>query len=154
SAALGTPAVLRWPARSAVMRSRAVAYGITLAVGLALYGMAFFLMLYCQDVLGYDSITAGLTFLAVAVPLGAAAIGTGRAVTRTGPRPPLLAGLLLAGLLLAARATPATSHAGLTGPLTLFGLGRGLAVVPLTLTALTGIQPVDAGAASALVSAG
>jgi MFS family permease len=119
--------------------------------------MTFFLMLYCQDVLGYDSITAGLTFLAIAVPLGAAAIATGRAVTRTGTRPPLLAGLLLAAAgvcWLATQATPATSHAGLTGPLVLFGLGLGLAVVPLTLTALKGVQPADAGAASALVSVG
>jgi EmrB/QacA subfamily drug resistance transporter len=144
------------PGRILADRSRATAYGATLTVGLALYGMAFFLMLYCQDVLGYDSITAGLTFLAIAVPLGAAAIGTGRAVTRTGTRPPLLAGLLLAAggaCWLAAKVTPATSHAGLAGPLALFGLGLGLAVVPLTLTALSSIQPADAGVASALVSA-
>jgi len=145
------------PGRILTDRSRATAYGVTLTAGLALYGMTFFLMLYCQDVLGYDSLTAGLTFLAIAVPLGAAAIGTGRAVTRTGTRPPLLAGLLLAAAgacWLAAQAAPATSHAGLAGPLALFGLGLGLAVVPLTLTALTGIQPADAGIASALVPAG
>jgi len=145
------------PGRVLADRSRAVAYAVTLAVGLALYGMAFFLMLYCQDVLGDDSLTAGLTFLAIAVPLGAAAIGAGRAVTWTGTRPPLLAGLLLAAsgaCWLAAQATPATSHAALAGPLALFGLGLGLAVVPLTLTALTGIQPADAGVTSALVSAG
>jgi EmrB/QacA subfamily drug resistance transporter len=145
------------PGRILADQSRATAYGVTLTIGLALYGMAFFLMLYCQDVLGYDSLTAGLTFLAIAVPLGAAAVGTGRAVTRTGTQPPLLAGLLLAAggaCWLAAGATPTTSHAGLTGPLALFGLGLGLAVVPLTLTALTGIQPADAGVASALVSAG
>jgi Na+/melibiose symporter-like transporter len=122
--------------------SRAVAYRVTLTIGLALYGMAFFLMLYCQDVLGYDSLTAGLTFLAIAVPLGAAVIGTGRVVTRTGARAPLLAGLLLAAggaCWLAAQATPATGHAELTGPLALFGLGVGLAVVPLTLTALSSV---------------
>jgi EmrB/QacA subfamily drug resistance transporter len=145
------------PGRILANRSRATAYGVTLATGLALYGMAFFLMLYCQDVLGYDSLTAGLTFLAIAVPLGAAAISTGRAVTRTGTRPPLLLGLLLAAggaCWLAAQATPATSHAALIGPLALFGLGLGLAVVPLTLTALTGAQPTEAGIASALVPVG
>jgi MFS family permease len=140
------------PGRILADRSRAVAYGVTLTIGLALYGMAFFLMLYCQDVLGYDSVTAGLTFLAIAVPLGAAAIGTGRAVTRTGARAPLLAGLLLAAD--GACWLAATSHAGLAGPLALFGLGLGLAVVPLTLTALSSVQPADAGVASALVSAG
>jgi MFS family permease len=145
------------PGRILADRSRAVAYAVTLAAGLALYGMTFFLMLYCQDVLGYDSITAGLTFLAIAVPLGAAAIATGRAVTRTGTRPPLIAGLLLAAggaCWLATQATPAAGHARLTGPLALFGLGLGLAVVPLTLTALTAVQPANAGIASALVSAG
>jgi len=145
------------PGRILADRSRATAYGVTLATGLALYGMAFFLMLYCQDVLGYDSLTAGLTFLAIAVPLGAAAIGTGRAVTRTGTRPPLLLGLLLAAggaCWLAAQATPAVGHAALLGPLAMFGLGLGLAVVPLTLAALSGTQPVDAGIASALVPVG
>jgi MFS family permease len=145
------------PGRILADRSRATAYGVTLATGLALYGMAFFLMLYCQDVLGYDSINAGLTFLAIAVPLGAAAIGTGRAVSRTGTRPPLLLGLLLAAggaCWLAAQAAPAASHATLLGPLALFGLGLGLAVVPLTLTALSGTLPADAGIASALVPVG
>ena len=68
----------------------------------------------------------------------------------------LIAGLLLAAggaCWLAAEATPATGHAGLAGPLALFGLGLGLAVVPLTLTVLSGVQPADAGVASALVSA-
>ncbi|MEO8888399.1 MAG: MFS transporter, partial [Jatrophihabitantaceae bacterium] len=40
----------------------------------------------------------------------------------------------------------------LVGPLMVFGLGNGLAFVPLTTTALDGVDPADAGAASGLVN--
>ena len=40
----------------------------------------------------------------------------------------------------------------LVGPLLIFGLGNGLAFVPLTTTALDGVAPADAGAASGLVN--
>jgi hypothetical protein len=40
----------------------------------------------------------------------------------------------------------------LVGPLMVFGLGNGLAFVPLTTTSLDGVAPADAGAASGLVN--
>jgi nitrate/nitrite transporter NarK len=45
-----------------------------------------------------------------------------------------------------------SSYASLVGPLLIFGLGNGLAFVPLTTTALDGVEPRDAGAASGLVN--
>nr|WP_306209257.1 MFS transporter [Actinoplanes sp. RD1] len=92
-------------------RARAVAYTGTLVAGLALYGLAFFLMLYVQNVLGLQSLRAGLAFLTFAVPLGAAAILSGHIVTRTGTRPTLLAGLLLAATGAAGLALQATATA-------------------------------------------
>jgi hypothetical protein len=45
-----------------------------------------------------------------------------------------------------------SGYLALAGPLMIFGLGNGLAFVPLTTTALEGVDPQDAGAASGLVN--
>ena len=45
-----------------------------------------------------------------------------------------------------------SGYASLVGPLLVFGLGNGLAFVPLTSAALEGVDPKDAGAASGLVN--
>ncbi len=45
-----------------------------------------------------------------------------------------------------------SAYGALVGPLLIFGLGNGLAFVPLTTAALDGVAPADAGAASGLVN--
>jgi hypothetical protein len=45
-----------------------------------------------------------------------------------------------------------SGYAAVVGPLLVFGTGNGLAFVPLTTTALEGVDPRDAGAASGLVN--
>ena len=45
-----------------------------------------------------------------------------------------------------------SGYISLVGPLLIFGLGNGLAFVPLTTTALDGVDAKDAGAASGLVN--
>ena len=45
-----------------------------------------------------------------------------------------------------------SGYVALVGPLVVFGLGNGLAFVPLTTAALDGVDPRDAGAASGLVN--
>ncbi len=145
------------PGRVLADRPRATAYAIALIAGLCLYGLTFYLMLYLQDTLGYDTVTAGLAFLPLAVAIGATAIGMGRAVTRIGTRPGLMGGPLLAAggsLWLATQTTPTTGYPALVGPLVLLGIGLGATFVPMTLTALSTVQPIDAGVASALVSVG
>jgi EmrB/QacA subfamily drug resistance transporter len=144
------------PGRILADRGRAVAYGVTLAAGLALFGLTFFLMLYLQEILGYSSIQAGLAFLPLAGSVGAAAIIMGRVVGRIGPRPGVIGGPLLAAagaLWLATQVTPQAGYLQLAVPFAVFGAGLGAAFVPLTLTALATVAPAEAGIASALVSA-
>jgi hypothetical protein len=45
-----------------------------------------------------------------------------------------------------------SGYLSLVGPLLVFGMGNGLAFVPLTTAALDGVAPEDAGAASGLVN--
>ena len=145
------------PLRLLADRTRAAAYLVTLAVGVGLYGVTFFLMLYVQGVLGFDAIAAGLGFLPLAVGIGVLAAAMGRLASRIGTG----AGVILGPLVSAAGAAwlffgtaPGSGYWGILGPIVLLGAGLGAAVVPLTLTAISGVRPADAGIASALVSAG
>jgi EmrB/QacA subfamily drug resistance transporter len=138
-------------------RNRCAAYLVTLAVGSGLYGITFFLMLYLQEVLGFDSIRAGLGFLPLAVAIGLLAAVMGRLAARIGTKVGAAAGPLVAGLgaaWLALETTADGSYAALVGPMIVLGAGLGAAIVPLTLTALSAIQPAEAGITSALVTAG
>jgi MFS family permease len=145
------------PLRLLADRNRSGAYLVTLMVGLGLYGVTFFLMLYVQEVLGFGVIAAGLGFLPLAVAIGLLAATMGRLATRIGTRPGVVIGPLVAAGGAIWLSLAATGHAGylsIVGPLVLFGSGLGAAVVPLTLTVIAEVQPADAGIASALVSAG
>jgi hypothetical protein len=60
--------------------------------------------------------------------------------------------LSVLGMLWLTQLNEGGSYLSLVGPLTVFGLGNGMAFVPLTTTALDGVEPADAGAASGLVN--
>lgn len=138
-------------------RNRSAAYVITLAIGVGLYGVTFFLMLFVQNILGFTAIAAGVGFLPLAVAIGVLAATMGRLATRVGTRVGVICGPLVAaaGAAWLSFATPTNgSYLGIVGPMILLGAGLGAAVVPLTLTAIAAVRPTEAGIASALVSAG
>lgn len=91
-------------------------------------GAVFVVTLYLQEVRGHDAMTAGAMLLPLFVPLAVCAPFTGRLAARYGPRPPMLAGLLLgaagaASLLLVG---PDSSYLRLVPVLLGLGLGMGL----------------------------
>jgi sugar phosphate permease len=77
-------------------------------------------------------------------------------VTRVGFKAPLISGILLvAGGLLWFSHGPATGGsfaADILGPSLLAGVGFGVAFVPLTIAAVTGTEPNEAGLASGLIN--
>jgi predicted MFS family arabinose efflux permease len=107
--------------------------------------------LYLQNALGYDPLKAGLAF----VPSGVAVIvGTqiaSRLVPHVGARPFLLvAPLVIAAGMLWFAQLPAHGNylAHVLGPSVVTMLGFGAAVVPLTMSAMAGVPPDQAGIAS------
>ena len=60
---------------------------------MSLFSMFFFISLYMQQVLGYDAIKAGLSYLPLAVGIIVSAGIASRLVTRFGFKPVLDAGL-------------------------------------------------------------
>ena len=137
-------------------RNRAGAYVLMLTLGMAVFSMFFFLTQYLQNVHGYSAVGAGLAFLPMSGGIMVAALGTARLLTRIGIRRPLITGPLFAlvGLLWLTRLTPGSGYIDLILPLVLLALGMGQCFVPLTVTAISGVAPEEAGLASALLNTG
>ncbi len=129
---------------------------VALLVGMSLFSMFFFISLYMQEVLHFSALRTGLSYLPLAVGIIASAGGASFAVTRFGFKPVLLTGLLFiaAGLLWFSRvhAPGGTFSGDVLGPSLLAAIGLGLSFVPVTIAAMTGTRPHEAGLASGLVN--
>jgi EmrB/QacA subfamily drug resistance transporter len=129
---------------------------VALLIGMSLFSMFFFISLYMQQVLHFSALKAGLSYLplAIAIILSAGAASAG--VTRFGFKPILVIGLLFvaAGLFWFSRVpgTGGTFTANVLGPSLLAAIGLGLSFVPVTIAAVTGTRPHEAGLASGLVN--
>ncbi len=129
---------------------------VGLLIGMSLFSMFFFISLYLQDVLHYSPIKTGISYLPLAVGIIFAAGAASQLVTRLGFKPPLIAGLLLiAGGLFWFAQVPAPGGsfaADVLGPSLLAAVGLGFAFVPVTIAAVTGTEPDEAGLASGLIN--
>jgi EmrB/QacA subfamily drug resistance transporter len=126
-----------------------------LIMGTALFSMFLMLTLYMQQVLGYSAMKTGVAYLAVA---GTAIIWSAVAaqlVTRVGVKPVLVTGmsLLTAGLVYFTQVSVGGSYLGdLLPGFLLIGIGIGFSFVPISIAALAGVQPAEAGLASGLIN--
>jgi EmrB/QacA subfamily drug resistance transporter len=138
------------------LRTLRGADAVALLIGMSLFSMFFFVSLYMQQVLHYSALKAGVSYLPLAFGIilsaGAASVG----VTRFGFKPVLLSGLLfVAGGLFWFSRVPAsggTFGANVLGPSLLAAIGLGLSFVPVTIAAVSGTRPHEAGLASGLVN--
>jgi EmrB/QacA subfamily drug resistance transporter len=129
---------------------------VALLIGMSLFSMFFFVSLYMQQVLHYSALKAGLSYLPLAIAIILSAGAASIAVTRFGFKPVLVAGLLFvaAGLFWFSQVpgTGGTFAANVLGPSLLAAVGLGLSFVPVTIAAVTGTRPHEAGLASGLVN--
>jgi EmrB/QacA subfamily drug resistance transporter len=129
---------------------------VGLLIGMSLFSMFFFISLYLQNVLHDSPIQAGISYLPLAVGIIVSAGVASQLVTRLGFKAPLIAGLLLiAGGLLWFSQVPAPGGsfaADVLGPSLLAAVGLGFAFVPVTIAAMSGTEPHEAGLASGLIN--
>jgi EmrB/QacA subfamily drug resistance transporter len=129
---------------------------VGLLLGMSLFSMFFFISLYMQQVLGYEPLKAGLAYLPLAGTIILSAGAASALVTRIGFKPTLIAGMLLiaGGLVWFAQvsATGGTYVGDILFPSLIAAVGLGLAFVPTTIAAVTGIKPDEAGLASGLIN--
>jgi EmrB/QacA subfamily drug resistance transporter len=137
------------------IRTLSGANGVSVLLGAVVFANFFLLTLYVQDVLGYSALRTGLTFLATA---GTTVIVAGVAqalTTRLGPRPVMAAGMLLltAGMLFYAQ-IPVHGHyaSNLLPGYIIVGVGLATAFVSVSIAALEGVGPKEAGLASGLLN--
>ena len=143
------------PLRVLAERNRGGSFISSLLVGIGLFATFLFLTYYFQQILGYSAIKAGFAFLPFSVGIVAGATLSSQVLPRVGPRPLMSAGFLLAALGLAVftQVQPDSSYFTLILPAELMvSLGMGTAFVPMSSAALIGVDPGDAGVASALVN--
>jgi EmrB/QacA subfamily drug resistance transporter len=124
-------------------------------MGTAMFSMFLMLTLYMQQVLGYSAMKTGVAYLAVA---GTAIIWSAVAaqlVTRIGVKPVLTVGMtmLTGGLVYFTQVSVGGSYLGdLLPGFLLIGVGIGFSFVPISIAALAGVQPAEAGLASGLIN--
>jgi EmrB/QacA subfamily drug resistance transporter len=124
-------------------------------MGTALFSMFLMLTLYMQQVLGFSPIETGLGYLAVAGTAVIWANVAAVAVNRVGVKPALILGmsLLTVGLLYFTQVSVDGSYwADLFPGFLILGIAIPFAFVPITIAALAGTKPQEAGLASGLIN--
>jgi EmrB/QacA subfamily drug resistance transporter len=143
------------PLRLLTNRNRSsanIARGLLVA---GMFGMFFFLTQFLQDVLNYSPLKTGIAFLPLTAALFLASQVSSRILTdKVDAKLQIAGGIALStiGMLLLTHISANTGYPLLLASLVLVGIGNGTAFVPLTSTALAGLAPADAGAASGLVN--
>ncbi|MER6465977.1 MFS transporter [Streptomyces sp. NPDC048409] len=133
--------------------------GIYLSLGIAIiamFGTFLFLTYYLQVIQGFSPIKTGFAFLPMiaGMMVGSTQIGA-RLMTRVPARALMGPGFLVAsvGMLLMTRLEIGSSYASTVLPaMLLLGLGMGTAFMPAMSLATLGVEPRDAGVASAMVN--
>jgi EmrB/QacA subfamily drug resistance transporter len=124
-------------------------------MGTVLFSMFLILTLYMQQVLGYSPLKTGVAYLAVAGTSVVWANVAAVAVNRVGVKPALVFGmsLLATGLLYFTQVSVHGSYwTDLFPGFLILGVGIPFAFVPITIAALAGTSPEDAGLASGLIN--
>jgi EmrB/QacA subfamily drug resistance transporter len=143
------------PLRVVLDRNRGGAYLAALLVGSAMLGTFLFLTYFFQGTLHYTALRTGFAFLPFSggIILGAAVAS--RLLPRFGPRPLMVIGLTMGAIGLAwftRLGVDSTYLVHVLLPEIIVSFGMGTAFVPMSSTALVGVDPKDAGVASALVN--
>ena len=161
-ALLATFIAIEWRSRSPLMpfsifrlRTLRGANVVGLLVGMSLFSMFFFISLYLQQVLGYEPLKAGLAYLPLSVLIVVSAGAASQLVTRIGFKPSLVTGMVFiaAGLLWFSQVSPDGTYVGdVLFPSMLAAIGLGFSFVPVTIAAVTGTEPGEAGLASGMLN--
>ena len=139
--------------RRLLRRPNVAAIAVTMALlGGAWVSMWYFLNLYLQQALGLEPFDAGLALIPLTVLITAVMVGlNARVINRLGPRPPLVAGLVLLTAGLAVLATMPSEAGYLSGALwggLLAAAGMSLSYVPALNAGLGSVPTQEAGLAT------
>jgi EmrB/QacA subfamily drug resistance transporter len=134
-------------------RNRLATFAAVFLAGGVMFTLTVLIGLYVQDIMGYSALRAGIGFIPFVIALG---IGLGASTHLVSLFPPRV--LVIGGgvLVLAAMLYGSTLNRGipyfpdLVMPIVVGGVGIGMIVVPLTLSAIAGVGPDRIGPVSAI----
>ncbi len=124
-----------------------------LILGTVTFSMFLMLTLYMQQVLTYSPMRTGVAYLAVAGTAILWSTVAAQLVNRVGVKPTIVAGMtfLTVGLLYFTQVSVGGSYASdLLPGFLLIAAGLGFSFVPISIAALAGVAPSEAGLASGL----
>ncbi len=144
------------PLRVVADRARGTAFAAVAVAGLAMFGLFLFLTYYLQNVKGFSPVESGLAFLPmIACVMISSNLSNIVTLPRFGPRVVITVGMVVGSLALLylSRLDVHSSYlSGVLPALIFMGFAMGMVMAPSMNTATAGVQPQDAGVASALVS--
>jgi predicted MFS family arabinose efflux permease len=136
-------------------RNRSGSYVVMLFLAGALFAMFYFLTVFVQGILHYSPLKTGLMYLPLSVAIVISAQICAKQLVKVGPKPFMVAGAIMSAAALwwlSLINVHSTYTTNLLGPLIIFGLGMGFMFVPLTMIAVSGVEPAEAGSASGLLN--
>ncbi|MFE4668137.1 MFS transporter [Streptomyces sp. NPDC056716] len=135
-------------------RNRAGAYLVGFFLGTGSIAAFFFVSLYLQEVLGFSALQTGMSFLPIAGVVIIATQVASRLVDRYPPHVLIAGGSFVVALGLGWLSTmdAQSSFIDILLPQLVMWYGSGTAMVPLVLTAVSGVSEDEAGLASAVQS--
>jgi len=135
-------------------RNRFATFVAILLAGGVMFSLTVCIGLYVQDVLGYSALRAGVCFIPFVIAMGLGLGVSSQLVSRFSPRVLTISGgyLLVIAMLYGSwfmhRGVPYFPN--LVAPIVVGGIGIGMAVVPLTLSAIAGVGFDQIGPVSAI----
>lgn len=138
-------------------RSRSGAYIVMLIIGAAMFGMFYFLTFFVQQNLGFSALKSGFAFLPVALTIGVSAQLAAKFMVKFGPRNLIVAGaaIMTGGLFWLSTLDASSKYTSHILPsMIVMAFGIGMIFVPLMTVVVTGVEPHEAGLASALLNVG
>jgi EmrB/QacA subfamily drug resistance transporter len=136
-------------------RIRSGAFMIMLFTGGAMFPMFCFLSQFLQDILDFDPLHAGLSFLPLCLAIVVMSQVVSKVLARTGPRLPLIAGQALLGLGLAGSSRLGVDSGyvhDVLPVLLVMGLGLGCVFVSLTTSSVEGVSENETGLVAGLLA--
>jgi EmrB/QacA subfamily drug resistance transporter len=127
---------------------------VAFMVSFGMLAMFFFLALYMQNILGFSPLEAGVRFLPSTVVVILTGPIAGRLADRVGPRPLMVAGMLIVAgsLFWQSHVDVDTGYGFLAPAFVLMGLGIGLVMSPMSMAAMNAVDRSKAGVASGTLS--
>lgn len=134
-------------------RNRLATFAAIFLAGGVMFTLTVLIGLYVQDIMGYSALRAGIGFIPFVIALGVGLAVSSQLVNYFPPRLLVIAGGVL---VLGAMIYGSTLDAGipyfpnLVLPITIGGMGIGMIVVPLTVSAIAGVGLDQIGPVSAI----